>query len=31
MRARLIYQSLKFVIFLAVRIALVWSLWRLLS
>jgi hypothetical protein len=30
-RARLIYQCLKFVTFIAVLIALVWSVWRLLS
>jgi hypothetical protein len=30
-RARLIYQCLKLVTFLAVLIALVWSVWRLLS
>jgi hypothetical protein len=30
-RARLIFQYLKFVTFLAVWIALVWSVWRLLS
>ena len=30
-RARLIYECLKFLTFLAVLIALAWSVWRLLS
>jgi hypothetical protein len=30
-RARLIYQCFKLLTFLAVLIALVWSVWRLLS